>query len=850
MAKSHNALSPLGINTNEVIEFDSSAPFVNLFRNSLPFEEARPWLTKGEVKYDKNGWPTRLNGGQAGSRFINHLPVGTIPDGNYTVLYEGEGKLKYANDAKLVSASPNRDVISIKAGSDNELQATLFIMETNERNPLRNIRILMPGGICSNNPMKRVYSKTSCRNSQYLSFEKHYSRIIFNPDYLNYMKDFKVIRFMNMSGITRNPMKSWNQRPTMAKSTWGGKEGTRGAPIEVMVELANQSNADAWFTLPHAADDHYMRQFAQYVRRNLKPNLKAYIEYTNEAWNPIFTQAQYVKQMGLKLGLDLDVDKAGYKYFSMRSVQMFRIFEQEFGGTQRLVRVMGSWTGYTKLTKMLLSYRDAYKYTDALAIAPYFYGTKTASKKLRSTNDVFKMIYDKKQPYSIPNLGRLVASHASVAKSYGVSLVAYEGGQHLVDHKNKDIRKPPTSYYIQANRDWRMAKAYDDFFKIWKAAGGELLVNFSAPRTSQRWGSWGTREYITQPDRKAPKHRAILSFIKNNRCWWKNCSSIQIARLQKPARNPDPKIFSIVPDNKNTNRAAALATLKAKQKAAQQAKERAAQLARQKAAIKPPVKIARPAAKPVVRKPVVTAKPKVVVIPPPVARRAPVVQPRRQQAKAVAPKPTPRAQIAWAQPPARAVVNQHDGVIKQRRYGQSWNAAQANQLRNIVGGQISGGHDLAANWQTNWDSNYLHIRVDTIDDRFVRDSNAPWSDDSIEIFVDADGSRNSSFDGRNDFHFIFRWQDNKVNLSQSSPRRPNIGILQTMNRTNRGYTLEASIPWSTLGVIPQRGSIIGLEVQVNDDDTGSDRDGKLAWFSRNDNAWQNPQNFGRMLLSN
>ena len=37
---------------------------------------------------------------------------------------------------------------------------------------------------------------------------------------------------------------------------------------------------------------------------------------------------------------------------------------------------------------------------------------------------------------------------------------------------------------------------------------------------------------------------------------------------------------------------------------------------------------------------------------------------------------------------------------------------------------------------------------------------------------------------------------------------------------------------------------------VLDDDTGSDRDGKLAWFSRNDNAWQNPQNFGRMLLSN
>jgi hypothetical protein len=189
-------------------------------------------------------------------------------------------------------------------------------------------------------------------------------------------------------------------------------------------------------------------------------------------------------------------------------------------------------------------------------------------------------------------------------------------------------------------------------------------------------------------------------------------------------------------------------------------------------------------------------------------------------------------------------------VIAQRRHGQKWRTSPTNQLRNIVGGSISSGQDLAANWKTSWDNNYLHIRVDTIDDRFVRDSNAPWSDDSIEIFVDADGSRNSSFDGRNDFHFIFRWRDNQVNLSQSSPRRPNIGILQTMNRTVNGYTLEASIPWSTLGVIPQQGSIIGLEVQVNDDDTGSERDGKLAWFSRNDTAWKNPQNFGRMLLGN
>lgn len=854
LAGYNNSLSPMGINTNEVMDDDASAPFVDVFRGSTPFEEARPWLTKGNIAYDKNGWPIRLNGGQVGARFINKLPAGTIPDGKYVVLYDGEGTLKYGNDAKFVSRSPGREVISIAAGSDREIRATLLITETNVKNPIRNIRILMPGGICSNNPYKRVYEQRSCRGGQFLSFEKHYSRIIFNPDYLNYMKDFKVIRFMNMAGITRNPIKEWSKRPLMTQSTWGGKPTVRGAPLEIMVELANQSNADPWFSLPHAANDHYLRQFAQYLRRNLKPGLKAYVEYTNEAWNTIFDQAHYMKDMGLKLGLDADRDKAGYKYYSKRSVQMFRIFEQEFGGTQRLVRVMGSWTGYIKLSKMLLSYNEAYKYTDALAIGPYFYGSSQAKKNVRSVNDIFKMLYDEKLPYSIPGVGKLIRSHADIAKTYGVSLIAYEGGQHLVDWKNRDISQAPTKYYIAANRDWRMAKAYKDFLDTWKRSGGTLFVNFSAPRTYQWFGSWGTREYLTQPDRAAPKHRAILAFIKNNRCWWKNCSNRSFVRYSKPARNPDAGIFSTIPNNPNYK---PKPTTVAKAKPATPAKTPA------KPAVKPvprPVQVTRAPVKPTPAPKTVNRTPVQRPVTPPVAK-APVARP----APRVAPAPRPPVvrtpvvrspQVAQAPrapvviPPNPRIVNNHDGVIRKRRYGRDWHTKPTNQLRNIVGGNISGGQDLAAVWQTSWDNQHLHIRVDTTDDRFVKDSATPWSDDSIEVFVDADGSRGSRFDGRNDFHFIFRWRDHQVNLSQSSPRRPNLGVIQSITRTNKGYTLEASIPWRTLGVHPQQGSIIGLEVQVNDDDTGSGRDGKLAWFSRNDNAWQNPQNFARMLLAN
>jgi hypothetical protein len=42
---------------------------------------------------------------------------------------------------------------------------------------------------------------------------------------------------------------------------------------------------------------------------------------------------------------------------------------------------------------------------------------------------------------------------------------------------------------------------------------------------------------------------------------------------------------------------------------------------------------------------------------------------------------------------------------------------------------------------------------------------------------------------------------------------------------------------------------IGLDVHVNDDDDGGDRDTKLTWRGKEDNAWQNPRAFGTAELA-
>ena len=505
----------LGINTADVREDTSSVQFLNLFKSAIPFNETIPWGSSKDVEYDKNGWPTKLNGGKAGTKFLNRLPEGTIEDGFFTVLYDGEGEIFYGNDARLVVHRPNRDIIEIKAGKDHILNASLFIKKTTPDNYIRNIRILPEGGVCEGARHIRVKSAKECKGEKYLAFEDNEDTLIFNPDYLNFMKDFQVIRFMNMSGMTRNPVEKWQDRNTLEKATWGGKYGSRGAPVEVMVELANQTKTHPWFSMPYKASDDYVRKFAEYVKKHLDPNLKAYIEYSNEVWNPIFIHHDYAIEQGLKEKLDSNKSLAGYKWYSKRSVQVFKIWEDVFGGDKQLIRVMGSWASNPNMSSQILAYQNAYKHTDAIAIGPYVSAHPKVLRKAKNVDDIFKAMLDKKSKWGMNSIISYIQNQEKVAKSFGVDLVAYEGGQHLVDWDTRRVDEDPNPLLYAANRDPRMGIIYDQLLRAWNRAGGKLFTAFSAPRIYSWYGSWGVKEYITQPRSEAPKYDALLRYLNN-----------------------------------------------------------------------------------------------------------------------------------------------------------------------------------------------------------------------------------------------------------------------------------------------------------------------------------------------
>jgi hypothetical protein len=45
---------------------------------------------------------------------------------------------------------------------------------------------------------------------------------------------------------------------------------------------------EGWFCIPFKADDDYVRKYAEYLKTNLREDIKIYVEYSNEVWNGFF----------------------------------------------------------------------------------------------------------------------------------------------------------------------------------------------------------------------------------------------------------------------------------------------------------------------------------------------------------------------------------------------------------------------------------------------------------------------------------------------------------------------------------------------------------------------------------
>jgi len=171
-----------------------------------------------------------------------------------------------------------------------------------------------------------------------------------------------------------------------------------------------------------------------------------------------------------------------------------------------------------------------------------------------------------------------------------------------------------------------------------------------------------------------------------------------------------------------------------------------------------------------------------------------------------------------------------------------WNAVEKHHLKNSYYQAPASKEDLSASFQALYDSDNLYILVDVTDDDLQNDSDEFWLDDAVEIFIDADNSKRGSYDD-NDFQYHFGWDAASPVLGESQHGNMQ-GVEAAFATTDTGYRAEIKFPWATLGTRPKVGTPIGLDVQVNDDDGGGDRDSKIAWRAPQDDAYLHPRVLG------
>jgi hypothetical protein len=465
-----------GMNLAEVVDWAREWAFVDVFKHS------RPWIEKGDrpFVYDPHGWP-RLRPGQSVETLMVRELEGHYPAGRYVAIWAGTGEVAVNkfDVVRVVSRQPGRIEFDVTP-ADGGIQ--LRIISSDPNDPVRDGHVWLPGFEGATSP--------------------------FHPLFLERLGPAEVLRFMKWQRTEHSPTRTWDERPKPDDARWST---SAGVPPEVMIDLANAAGKHPWFCVPHRADDDYVRHFARLAKERLRPDLKVYVEYSNEVWNRRYPAHHHAAAEGRRLKLG---DPAAARYYARRSVEVFRLWEDEFG-KDRLVRVLASQFANPWLTEQVLAWRDAAKHADVLAVAPYFghrFGDpKSAAATAKLT--VGQLLDQLAAEVDGPNR-EMMRAQGALARKYGLPLIAYEGGQHLVGVGGAENNAALTALFMAANRHPRMGEITRRHYEHWFAAGGGLYVAFVDVEAPGKYGAWGTLEFQDQPAAAAPKYQALLEVLK------------------------------------------------------------------------------------------------------------------------------------------------------------------------------------------------------------------------------------------------------------------------------------------------------------------------------------------------
>lgn len=362
-----------------------------------------------------------------------------------------------------------------------------------------------------------------------------------NPQFLKETSIYSCYRFMDWDVVNNSKRTRWSER------TLKSSPDQTTAAYEWMIDLCNRQNADLWVCMPHltvnrnsgdAPSDYALRlcllvktgvdmreidltplldrlstlTAADLVKAGgvqvcepLKPNLKLYIEYSNETWNASFAQTRYCLEEGTALNLDPGTapGKDGkiwsncYKFHAWAALRIFRAADLVYGvGSPRVVRTLAQQVTSSWQTQRQIEVLNNPAFNpwgtkaDAMSIAPYFGhnvpgNDPDAVQKLRA---------------EIEKRAKSAAAVGAVAKAANLRLIAYEGGQHVTKGNPAKINRDPIMHDLYTEYLAEMAKHLS------------LFCHYAHVGQAGDRGAWGAIEHTGQRLSEAPKYRALVEW--------------------------------------------------------------------------------------------------------------------------------------------------------------------------------------------------------------------------------------------------------------------------------------------------------------------------------------------------
>ena len=520
---------------NGISDWSTQHPFLDVMKTGRPWIGHLPNQWGGmefeemlaDGVFNENGWPKRLPEGVTG---LESLVLTDQPEdarhlsGRYVLTYDGQGDLTVTGRARVITRGAGLRIFSYTPGPG---AVGIAIRDTDPADPIRNIRIIP---------------------------ERHASAYaegaVFNPDWLERLEGVEKLRFMDWMFTNGSPIRTWADMPQIADFSYVW----RGVPVPVMIDLANQLSADAWFNMPHLADDDLIQRFAETVKADLDPARQVYVEYSNEVWNFIFEQALWAAEQAEALWGESD--DGWMQYYGFKAATVMKIWTDVFGAeaSQRLRRVVAVHTGWPELEQSVLLGTRAQNTLgvkpvdmfDAYAVTGYFgyelgdpetLGPALARAGVQAETDgkaqglsrvalreyiaqnrfagVNSLAADIVRNGSLNEMtNSLWPYHADVAARHGMQLVMYEGGTHAAAQWESVENEQLVEFLIGFNYSQEMADLYQEALDAWQGLTDSPFNAFVDVAAPGKWGSWGALRHL---DDDNPRWRVLHSAYRMTR---------------------------------------------------------------------------------------------------------------------------------------------------------------------------------------------------------------------------------------------------------------------------------------------------------------------------------------------